>query len=79
MQAIATSIANSKMMLEGNRVQMIQMLASLNHVSALQALKQAKVGIEKNLDNDELSDGQAEVEENLLMHVEKAIHKALSN
>ncbi|MCO4782124.1 MAG: zinc-dependent metalloprotease [Candidatus Cloacimonetes bacterium] len=78
-QAIALVIANTKSMLESDRIDLINMLSKIDHITAVKALKQAKVSVDKNLDDESLSEGQLEVEENVLMQLEKAIHKAMTN
>lgn len=78
-QAVALVIANSKSMLESDRIDLVNMLSKIDHITAVKALKQARVSVEKNLDDESLSEGQLEVEENVLMQLEKAIHKAMTN
>lgn len=77
-QAIGKAVASPDTMLEEDRLDLINMLSRKSHVAALKALKESAKLIEKNLEREDLSDNQYEVEENVQMHLEKAIHNFLS-
>ncbi len=73
--ALADAIGDSAHCLEGDRLKMVELLGGVDHVTARSALRALRESLEGRLDSLDSEPKRAEIEENVLMHVEKALKR----
>ena len=72
-QLVSDAIGDNETMLEKDRITLINRLARVKHVTAKRALEQTRDLLQERSRAGELADRQLEVEENVLMYVERAL------
>ncbi|MBI4864326.1 MAG: zinc-dependent metalloprotease [Candidatus Riflebacteria bacterium] len=74
-EALAEAIVDRKNVLEKSRIRLASLLVEVNHVTALEALQKARDTVKARVAAGGLTDKVLEIEENVLLSLEKSIQK----